>query len=69
MHRLTPWDPAWGRWAVEFLQCGGPLAWGTRSRAQLRSLLKERNSCNALPHYLGAVGSVTHVMLCRTAQG
>ena len=27
------------------------------------------NSCNTLPHYLGAVGSVTPAMHCHTAWG
>ena len=34
-----------------------------------RSLPKERNSCNALPHCLGAVGSATPAMHCLTIWG
>ena len=73
---------AWGRWAVELLPCVGPPTRGRRVRPcvgppaggrrvlpKRRSLPKQRNSCNALPHCLGAVGSGTHVMHCLTAWG
>ena len=38
---------AWGQWAVESLQCTASLPGGSG----------QWNSCNALPHCLGAVGS------------
>ena len=50
---------AWGQWAVQLLQCTAPLPWGSR----------QRNSCNAMPHCLGAVGSATPAMHCLTALG
>ena len=37
--------------------------------ALLPSGSRQRNSCNALPHYLGAVGSETPAMHCLTARG
>ena len=43
MHCLA----AWGQWAVELLQCTAPLP-GNSGQC---------NSCNALPHCPGAVGS------------
>ena len=43
MHCLT----AWGQWAVQLLQYTAALSGGSG----------QRNSCNALPHCLGAVGS------------
>ena len=65
----------WGQWAVELLQCVGPPAGGMGSPAQEvvaaeRGDLLQRtatlpgrsgqwNSCHALPHCLGAVGSGT----------
>ena len=53
MHRLT----GWGHWAVQLLQCTATLPWG------------RWNSCNAVPHCLGAVGSATLAMHCHTAWG
>ena len=47
----------WGQWAVQLLQCLASLPWGNR----------QRNSCNALPHCLGAVGSGTPAMHYLTA--
>ena len=55
MHCLT----AWGQRAVQLLQCTASLPWGSR----------QCNSCNALPHCLGAVGSATPAMHCLTAWG
>ena len=55
MHCLT----AWGQWAVELLQCTASLPGGSG----------QRNSCNALPHCLGALGSATSAIHCRTALG
>ena len=55
IHCLT----AWGQWAVQLLQCTAPLPWGTR----------QCNSCNALPHCLGAVHSATPAMHCPAAWG
>ena len=49
----------WGQWAVELLQCTAPLPLGSR----------QCNSCNALPHCPGAVGSATPGMHCLTALG
>ena len=43
---------AWGQWAVEVLQCTASLPGGSG----------QWNSCNALPHCLGAVGSGTPAM-------
>ena len=48
-----------GQWAVELLQCTAPLPGGSGWC----------NSCNALPHCPGAVGSGTPVMHCLTAWG
>ena len=53
MHCLT----AWGQWAVELLQCTASLPRGSG----------QCNSCNALPHCLGAVGNATPAMHCLTA--
>ena len=55
MHYLT----ALGQWAVELLQCTALLPGGS---GQCNS-----NSCNALPHCLGAVGSGTPAMHCPAA--
>ena len=76
---------AWGQWAVQLLQCtatppGGGWQWNScHARAhqlggrgvlpRRRSLPKERYSCNALLHCLGAVGSATPAMHCHTAWG
>ena len=71
MHCLTAWGQwtvqlpqctaslPWGQWAVEPLQCTASLPWGSR----------QCNSCNALPHCLGAVDSATPTMHCLTAWG
>ena len=48
MHCLTAWE----QWAVELLQC----------TSKLRGGCGQWNSCNALPHCLGAVGNTTPVM-------
>ena len=55
MHCLT----AWGQWGVELLQCTAALPGGSG----------QCNSCNALPHCLGAVDSATPAMHCLTAWG
>ena len=55
MHCLT----AWGQWAVELLQCTASLPGGSG----------QCNSCNALPHCLGALGSAIFAIQCRTAWG
>ena len=54
-HYLT----AWGLWAVELLQCTASLPGGSA----------QWNSCNALFHCLGAVGSGKPAMHCVTAWG
>ena len=53
MHYLT----AWGQWAVELLQCSATLPGGSG----------QWNSCNKLPHCMGAMGSATPSMNCHTA--
>ena len=53
MHCLT----AWGQWTVQLLQCTALLPWGS----------VQWNSCNALPHCVGAVGTGTPAMHCLTA--
>ena len=55
MHCLT----AWGQWVVQLLQCTTSLPWGSG----------QWNSCNALPHCLGAVGSGPLAMHCLTVWG
>ena len=50
---------AWGQWVVQLLQCTTSLPGGSG----------QWNSCNTLPHRLGAVGSGTPAMHCRTAWG
>ena len=50
---------AQGQWAMELLQCTASLPGG----------IGQWNSCNALPHCLGAVGSATPAMHCLTAWG
>ena len=47
------------QWAVQLLQCTAPLPGGSG----------QCNSCNALPHCLGAVDSATPAMHCLTALG
>ena len=61
MHRLTAWEQwgsatpamnsltAWRQWVVQLLQC----------TASLPGNSGQCNSCNALPHCLGEVGSAT----------
>ena len=76
---------AWGQWAVELLQrtASLPRGGGQWNSCNVRahqlggrgvpprrwSPPKERASCKALPHCLGAVGSGTHVTYCLTAWG
>ena len=55
MHYLT----AWGQRTVQPLQCTASLPW----------VSGRCNSCNTLPHCLGAVGSATPAMQCLTAWG
>ena len=50
---------AWGQRAVELLQCTTSLLGGSG----------QCNSCNALPHYVGAVGSGTLAMRGPTSWG
>ena len=45
---------AWGQWVVQLLQCTATLPGG----------IGQCNSCNALPHCSGAVGSTTSVVWC-----
>ena len=49
---------AWVHWAVEFLQCTASLPRGSG----------QCDSCNTLPHCLGAVGSRTPAMHCHAAR-
>ena len=71
MHRLT----AWGQWAVQLLQCTASLPWGQwavellQCTASLPGGSGQWNSCNALPHCLGAVDSATRAMHRLTALG
>ena len=55
MHRC----PAWVKWAVQLLQRTASLPRGSG----------QWNSCNAVPHCLGVVGSGTAAMHCLTAWG
>ena len=55
MHCLT----AWRQWAVKILQCPASLPRGSA----------QWNSCKALPHSLGAVGSGTLAMCGTTSWG
>ena len=48
-----------GQWAVELLQCRDSLLVGSG----------RRYLCNAVPHYLGAVGMGTRAMQPLTAPG
>ena len=50
---------AWGQWTVQILQRTASLPGGSG----------QCNSCNALPHCLGAVDSATPAMHCPTAWG
>ena len=71
MHCLT----AWGQRTVQPLQCTASLPWvsgqcnscNASPHCPLGS--GQFNSCNALPHCLGAVGSATPAIHCRTAWG
>ena len=71
MHCLT----AWGLWAVELLQCTASLPWGQwaaellQCTASLPGGSGQWNSCNALPHCLGAADSATPAMHRLTALG
>ena len=71
IHCLT----ALGQWAVEPLQCTASLPWGQwavellQYTAALPSGSRQCNSCNALPHCLGAVDSGIPAMLYPTAWG
>ena len=55
MHRLITLE----QWAVQLPQCTASLPGGSG----------QCNSCNTLPHCLGAVGSGTPAMHCLTAWG
>ena len=55
MHCLT----AWGQRTVQPLQCTASLPWASG----------QCNSCNTLPHCLGAVGGATSTMHGLTAWG
>ena len=55
MHCLTPL----GQWVVQLLQYIASLPGGSG----------RCNSCNAVPHCLGALGSGTSVVRCHAAQG
>ena len=63
----------WGQWAVELLQSTASLpgcSWQLELLSCTASLPRRGghwNSCNALPHGLGAVGSGTPAMHCHTA--
>ena len=50
-------NPTWGKWAVQLLQCTASVLVGSG----------QRNSYNALPLCLGAMGSATPAMPCFTA--
>ena len=71
MHCLT----ARGQWAVQLLQCTASLPWGQwavellQCTASLPLGSRQCNSCNALPHCLGAVDSATPAMPYLTALG
>ena len=71
MHGLT----AWGQWAVQLLQCTAPVPWGQwevevlQCTDSLPGGSGQCNSCNALPHCLGAVGSGTPAMHLLNAWG
>ena len=71
MHCLT----ASGPWEVEFVQCAAPLLgveWAKellQCSASLPVGSGQWNSCNALPHCLGAVGNASPAMHCHTAWG
>ena len=64
MHCLT----AWGQWAVEVLRCTAPLKL-LQCTASLLGGSRQCNSCNALPHCLGAADSAAPAMYCLTALG
>ena len=54
---------------MELQQCTGPPAGGRGFVLRRRSLPKERNSCNEMPHCMGAVGSANPTVQWHTAQG
>ena len=54
----------WNSWKAKAHQLGGRGALPRR-----RLLRKERYSCNALPHFLGAVGNGTLAIHCLTTWG
>ena len=66
---------AWGQWAAELVQCTATLLEGSRQWNSFNALPPhcagngQCNSCSALPHFLGAVGSATRAMQCHTAWG
>ena len=70
-HPLT----VWGHWAVQLLQYTASLPgisgnWNScHAGASLRGGRAHYNSCNTLPYCMGAVGSGTLAMHCRTAWG
>ena len=49
----------WGQWAVELMSCIASLPGGSG----------HCNSCNTLPHCLGALGSATPAIHCLTGWG
>ena len=68
----------WGQWAAQISATHRLTTWGavgsaTRKYLQYTAALSEgsgqRISCNALPHCLGAVGSATPAIHCRTVRG
>ena len=71
MHCLT----VWGQWAAELLQCTASLPSGQwavqllQCSASLAGGSVQPNSCNALPHCPGAVGSATPAMHRLTVWG
>ena len=71
MHCLT----AWGQWTAQLLKCTASLPWGQwavqllQCTASLPGGSGQCNSCNALPHCLGAADSATPAMHCPTAWG
>ena len=71
MHSLT----ACRHWALELLQCAATppsVQWAVpplRCTATLPRSSGQCNSCDAFPHYLGALGSGTPTMQCHSAWG
>ena len=64
----THYHTSWAQWAVELMSCTASLPWGQWAgqclpyTATLPGGSGQWNSCNALPHRLGAVGSGTLAM-------